>query len=145
MGFEVLINRVETRCKELNMAVSTACHDSGVGRGFINDLRNGKNKNPGLDTIEKLARYLKTSSLWLLGGEEEGSESLPLNENLLEDAITALMAHTKGKWAELPPLKMARSVSALYELSMPSGKVQGDSIATVLRLVGGQDVTTARA
>ena len=57
--------RIQERLKDLSKSARAASLDSGMGADAIRDLMRRPNDSPTMETIEKLARGLNTTSAWL--------------------------------------------------------------------------------
>jgi len=72
--FMLLSDRIQTRLKKLGKSERGASLEAGLSDSFLRNIREGKSSSPRIDTLEKIATVLQTSSSWLITGE--GSEDL---------------------------------------------------------------------
>lgn len=64
MDKELLIQRIETLCKEKNITLTTAFVNSGVGKNFKSNMRTS---NPSMGKITMLANFFNVPIDYLLG------------------------------------------------------------------------------
>ena len=82
-----LLERIEERLHDLDLAATTAAVEAGLDRTWIVDLRRGRKRGGSNEAILKLADTLKCNPLWLakgsgdkIGVDAEGEEFWELLE-----------------------------------------------------------------
>src|SRR5688572_21709834 len=86
-------DRIRERRAELGWTLAVLAKESGVSKGFLSDLENGKKKTAGGEHIRNIAKALGVSSDFLLSGTS------PLREAPVELQIPkslATFAHAEG-------------------------------------------------
>lgn len=78
-----LANRIQIRLQKLAKTERRASLEAGLSDSFLRNIRQGKSKRPRIDTLEKIAVVLKTSSKWLISGE--GEEDVELSSSKQSD------------------------------------------------------------
>lgn len=79
----LLSDRIQTRLKKLGKSERGASLEAGLSDSFLRNIREGKSSSPRIDTLEKIATVLQTSSSWLITGE--GSEDLSSQSGFAEE------------------------------------------------------------
>lgn len=86
MNPEIFVQNVKRRCKELGIAPTVACRESGAGASFFNHIL-VQGSSPSVDRVEKLATYLGCTVSELIGEQpprgREGSEPITVPEDPL--------------------------------------------------------------
>ena len=62
-----LYDRIETLCQQRKVSVTTLCHQAGVSRASLSDLKTGRKQTLSATTLSKLAGYFEVSIDYLLG------------------------------------------------------------------------------
>lgn len=79
-----LYERIDKLCKKNGISITAMCKGSGVSRGSMTDLKNGRSQNLSTDAISKIASYFQVSIDHLLGGEENEKPPVDSDEELME-------------------------------------------------------------
>ncbi|ANV25273.1 S24 family peptidase [Agrobacterium pusense] len=126
----ILISRINQRLGELGKSASRVSIEATGAKETLRKILDGTTKNPRVDTIEKVAAALETTSEWLQGKSEQISASevvksdvtpasavLPDRQSMPNDVPvmgTAAGSHTKGAFQLLPgPVDYVRRPPAL--------------------------------
>lgn len=84
-GMTSLGDRIRNRRAELNWTLAVLEKESGVSKGFLSDLENGKKKTAGSEHLRKIARALGVSADYLISGSgplQEAPVSLQIPTSL---------------------------------------------------------------
>ena len=86
MNPEIFVQNVKRRCKELGIAPTVACRESGAGASFFNHIL-VQGSSPSVDRVEKLAAYLCCTVSELIGEQpppgRKASEPITVPEDPL--------------------------------------------------------------
>lgn len=63
-----LLDRIEERLRDLDLAATTAAEKAGLDRTWIIDLRRGRKRGGSNEAILRLAEVLQCNPLWLAKG-----------------------------------------------------------------------------
>ena len=112
MNPEIFVQNVKKRCKELGIAPTVACRESGAGASFFNHIL-VQGSSPSVDRVEKLAAYLGCTVSELIG------EKLPEPATVPEDPI---IEEIMARVAELTPDQKRLYLAQLRALQDTEGK-----------------------
>jgi len=79
-----LAQRIKSRLDKLGKSERRASLEAGLSDSFLRNIRQNKSSSPRIDTLEKIAAVLETSSAWLITGAGEEELSLPADTASLE-------------------------------------------------------------
>lgn len=68
MDYDVLIENIKSRCKEIGVPVTTACEACNVGKNFVANIKKGS--APSIEKVQMLSKYLGVTVSDLLGEEK---------------------------------------------------------------------------
>jgi len=71
-----LAGRIGWRLQKLGKSERAASLEAGLSDSFLRNIREGKSQSPRIDTLEKIAQVLGTTTAWLISGE--GREELEI-------------------------------------------------------------------
>lgn len=63
--------------RERRMSAADLSRASGIEKGSISRYLSGKRKNASTDTVDKLARALRVSPVWLMGYDVDMTPAVP--------------------------------------------------------------------
>lgn len=63
----ILYERIEALCKKADINITTMCHEAGVNRSNISDLKTGRQNDLSQKNLDKIASYFNISVDSLLG------------------------------------------------------------------------------
>ena len=74
MDTEIFVQNIKKRCKLKGVKPTVACHESGVGSSFINNIE-VRGSIPSVEKVQMLANYLGVTTSELLGEVSMGDSS----------------------------------------------------------------------
>ncbi|WJW80518.1 XRE family transcriptional regulator [Bartonella sp. TP] len=83
--------RIESRLKILHKSERQACLEAGLSDSFIRNIRVGKSVSPRIDTLDKLAVVLQTSTAWLCAGQDAVVEN---GNAIIQQGVDFLEQHS---------------------------------------------------
>lgn len=88
--FDLLVTNIQRLASELGMNTNTALLQSGVGKNFISNIRQGS--APSTEKVVQLADYFNVSTDYLLGRtDDREKEPAPEDEGGLDPELAALI------------------------------------------------------
>jgi len=63
-----LVQRIRIRLQKLGKSERAASLEAGLSDAFLRNIREGKSQSPRIDTLEKIAQVLGTTTSWLISG-----------------------------------------------------------------------------
>lgn len=88
MASETMVERIDELLRERGISGSKMSADLGMSRSFMTELRKGRAKGVSAETAARIAEYLGVSVEYLLGRDDGGRYSDPVERELagyLED------------------------------------------------------------
>ena len=116
--------RLKKRYDDLGLPLTGEWHtEHGIGKTTVRNFISGMNKSVTLETIVKLAEPLKTTSEWLLLGDQD--QGADINAEMLEAMVkNALLEWQPGMTAaEIAPV-VAGAIHEQIVLSQAGGDVR---------------------
>lgn len=135
--------RVRDLRREAGLSQEELASAAGMDRGHISNLENGRIENPGIATVEALARALRTTPQYLLGFEDhpgvivEGLEDLP---EPLREAFSLAVGLNRNRQEELRYIVRALIAAQDAEMARISTDIQRQaSLLSAIEKIGGKD------
>jgi len=97
-----LAGRIGQRLQQLGLSERQASLKAGLSDSYLRNIREGKSTAPRIDTLEKIAHVLQTTSTWLISGEGvgmsdvENNHSQPPEKDYFQDLAEPANAHISG-------------------------------------------------
>lgn len=66
-----MYNRIEELCKKKKISITKMCHEAGVSRAPLTELKMGRTQKLSAENLDRIANYLGVTSSYLLGTEKE--------------------------------------------------------------------------
>lgn len=85
MSNQIIVEKIRERCQLLGISVNKALTESGAGRSFVTHLRRGS--EPSAIKLNALADYLKVSTDYLLGNDDNPQPKTASPRETLEEAV----------------------------------------------------------
>lgn len=102
-------------------------------RGAIGHYFTGRS-NPTLEQFESLAAFLSVPLTWLLTGEEKGEQSREVDDQLLEQCLTAVEEVLTENGNTLSSKQSAKMVAYLYSLAQEGERIDHKKVRGLIRL-----------
>ncbi len=144
---ESVINRFSERLSLTlqGKSIRGFARDCGLSEGVLRSYLRG-DTYPSLDRLDAIARAAGISGGWLATGEgrmrsadtfearESREEYRPMNQQLLGDIIEQVEFCLQERGTELAPAKKKELILMAYDLFLPVGKIDSDTIIRLLNL-----------
>lgn len=82
-----LSDRIKIRLKKLGKSERSASLEAGLSDSFLRNIREGKSSSPRIDTLEKIAAALGTTTGWLISGEGKEDASIHISYDERPNAV----------------------------------------------------------
>jgi len=82
-----LAQRIAQRLQKLGLSERQASLKAGLSDSYLRNIREGKSTAPRIDTLEKIAQILETTSSWLISGEGPESQAENMMSSLAESEV----------------------------------------------------------
>lgn len=82
-----LSDRIQSRLKKLGKSERGASLEAGLSDSFLRNIREGKSSSPRIDTLEKIAEVLGTTTGWLISGEGREDASVHMSYDEQPNAV----------------------------------------------------------
>lgn len=82
-----LSDRIQIRLKKLGKSERGASLEAGLSDSFLRNIREGKSSSPRIDTLEKIAEVLGTTTGWLISGEGREDVSMQISYDERPNAV----------------------------------------------------------
>ena len=94
-----LYKRIEDLCKKRKISVTKMCHEAGVSRAPLTELKMERTQKLSAENLDRIANYFGVTSSYLLGTEKAAppeDEAAEYLEDLRRGEVRALLDFTRG-------------------------------------------------
>ena len=88
--FDLMIERIKSRKKELKMTNQQLSEMSGVSYGTLNKILGSETKEPSIGNIIKISAALGLSTEFVITGHEKSTSSVPNERDAYKELLSEL-------------------------------------------------------
>ena len=90
-----LYENIQSLCQSQGIRPGRHCHELGISRGLMTDLKMGRKKGVSAQTAQKIAAYFGVSVGYLLGDERSDAVPAEQKKDVLEEVDVAFYGDFK--------------------------------------------------
>lgn len=123
--------------KENQTAYSRLERLAGLPQNFISNVLYNKSKNPGIESIIKLADALDTSIDTLVGRKKRNAnlpgEIVIENKTMFKEIVLLILQYTENHMSKISSTELFKAITNIYSYSIDKNKVDKEFINWYLK------------